>query len=215
MNQPPNSPPWTMPARPAPHVCFGSNLSCSGCRPCPACLERVRSYVLPVAMAAAGFAGSREQAMAFFDAYTRAGWPRLHAAMHGELAGQFQIADIASLMGELEMYRAEARARDAAMNQSAAEPEASPPFAPPPGSAAFEPTLNGAMPPMPPEMVSPPSPPSPSPSAVKPLDAQDIAAAAVPASASPSPNGVSFGNVMHVPPGMEHHLTNGGKLPAQ
>lgn len=211
MNQPPNSSPWTMPARPAPHVCFGSNLSCSGCRPCAACLERVRTYVLPVAMAAAGFAGSREQAMAFFDAYTRVGWPRLHSAMHGELAGQFQIADIASLMGELEMYRAEARAREAAMNQGPPETNEplSPPFASPPAPtpSPFAPTLNGAQPPEPP--MADPSVGSP----IKPIQAEEIAAAAVPAAGVPVPtaNGVSFGNVMHVPPGMEHHLPPNGK----
>lgn len=223
-----------------PHLCFSGNLSCSGCAPCDACLEKVRTYVLPMAMSNAGFAGSPEQARAFFESYNRLGWPRLQEAMLREahvpgpagdpgLRGQYLITDIAAIIAELEMYRAEARTR-MAMNMSANMPPPAPPSepaqqhfpmpdygAPPPNP--FAPTLNGADPHRTngqhlTSEVEEASPLIPIPIPVGPaLTVEDIASAAIPARMEPvmepvmSPERVSLGNVMTVPPGMEHHLT--------
>lgn len=57
-----NNPPPASP--PAPHCCFSATFGCSGCNPCPACLEVVRACVLPSALAASGL---NEVATAYFD----------------------------------------------------------------------------------------------------------------------------------------------------
>lgn len=291
-----------------PHICFSGSLSCSGCAPCDSCLEKVRTYVLPVAMNAAGFAGSRQQALVFFDAYMRGGWPRLHDAMLRDpaLNGTFQVTDMAALVEELASLRAQVayyqqvlarmqagqvpftppdgarRAIGVPVEGVTRPPVENPPFPPgpyqvppgpyqvpatPPGGFPWQqgfpgqavappppppwmtpqgfqppsfpvepiqpspaeqvqaqtqaphvqPTLNGAEPPPP---IAPASQsklvsdnkPVPEPLTkvednrvhhlVQEMDAEDIAAAAAPA----SPKGQVLGNVMHVPPGMEHHL---------
>lgn len=290
------------PPRSKPHMCFSGTPSCSGCAPCDACLQHVRSYVIPVAMAAAGYGADQQRAYAFFDAYTRAGWPRLQEAMLRDprvqgplgdpgLLGSYAITDIVSDLQELEMYRTEARSRQASM-QTSPSPGSAPwngngevpgpsygmpnspmgamypgilpgyapgsmpgpaegmptsPYGAPPEPSSFTPlvnpmapTLNGATPAFaslassgsavpqpnqaapwclhqPPHAHGAPEcpPPSPSPYAppaappdsrplVQKMDAEDIAAAA--SSGSSSGQNHVLGNVMHVPPGMEHHL---------
>ena len=255
-------------------MCFSGTPSCSGCAPCDACLQHVRSYVIPVAMAAAGYGADQQRAYAFFDAYTRAGWPRLQEAMLRDprvqgplgdpgLLGSYAITDIVSDLQELEMYRTEARARQASnevpgpsygmpnspmgamypgilpgyapgsmpgpaegmpTSPYGAPPDPISPYGAPPVPSAsasplvnpMAPTLNGApfVPqPMPnpaaspeyptssPSPYTPPAAPPDSRPLVQKMDAEDIAAAA-----SSAPQNHVLGNVMHVPPGMEHHL---------
>lgn len=75
------------------HVCFSNAPTCSGCNPCEVCAFHIRRCVLPVAMIAAGFNESPEQAEAFFRGYA-AGWQRLHDAMMGDAALQQQFAAV-------------------------------------------------------------------------------------------------------------------------
>lgn len=264
MNQPP--------LPPKPHMCFSGSLACSGCAPCDACLHYVRTYVLPPAMGAAGFAGDAAQAQRFFEAYTQQGWPRLQEAMHrpphipgpvGDpgLLGHFAVNDVSqlpALLKELEVLRAEAHAQNSAPavapfspgmpgvmatgnsggnSPSYAGPNAflypmGPPVPSPLASGASFATVpsgtgfvhppgpyvaggSGAANPAAPTInaASPTGSPVVSPRASEPalteeMDAEDIAAASLPAS-----RGVSLGNVMTVPPGMEHHLDIGKETP--
>lgn len=51
------------------HICLGGNPSCSGINPCDACHHIYTTVILPRAMVAGGFNGSRTQASAFFHGY--------------------------------------------------------------------------------------------------------------------------------------------------
>lgn len=51
------------------HICLGGNPSCSGINPCEACHHVYTTTILPRAMVAGGFNGSRTQASAFFHGY--------------------------------------------------------------------------------------------------------------------------------------------------
>lgn len=54
------------------HICLSGNPACSGINPCDACHQVYTSTILPKAMVAGGFNGSRAQAAAFFQAYAMA-----------------------------------------------------------------------------------------------------------------------------------------------
>lgn len=84
------------------HVCFSGNLACSGCNPCPACLDQVRSRVLPTAMISGGFNQSPEQAGAFFQGFA-AGWQQLQQAMvHDPAVSQhLRLIDVAEIIEQL------------------------------------------------------------------------------------------------------------------
>lgn len=51
------------------HLCLSGNPACSGINPCDACHQVYVTTILPKAMVAGGFNGSRQQAAAFFQGY--------------------------------------------------------------------------------------------------------------------------------------------------
>lgn len=91
-----NMPPQQVPLQ---HVCFSGTITCSGCMPCDACALQVKQAVLPMAMQAAGFNGSYEQAKTFFQGYMY-GWIKLHEAMNSDpmIRRQLQIMDVSGLI---------------------------------------------------------------------------------------------------------------------
>lgn len=86
-------------------VCFSRSLTCSGCNPCDQCLMVVRERVLPPAMLAGGFAGSREQSQRFLEAYTYDGWGRFRESLQQSVAlNQLPTLDGRLLEAALAMY---------------------------------------------------------------------------------------------------------------
>jgi hypothetical protein len=60
------------------HVCLSGTPWCAGLNPCPTCHQVMLTRILPHAMVGGGFNGSKEQAQAFFGAYTQARTGVLH-----------------------------------------------------------------------------------------------------------------------------------------
>lgn len=71
-------------------ACLSGDDSCTGIAPCDACEEAIYTRVLPRAMMAGGFNGSKEIAGAFFSAFKEASAELLEAVPH-EMAAAMAV----------------------------------------------------------------------------------------------------------------------------